>query len=81
MTGQCLKCATLYTWRARRGSKLADRRCACGGELEQSLWQFDSQAPAGGVVFRGRRTGALGHWPNDAVDLKSSTGGKELEGE
>ena len=60
MTAQCVECATLYTWHAYRGSKLADLRCKCGSPLEISASSYEG----GEMLFRGRKSGQIGHWPN-----------------
>lgn len=34
MTARCIDCNKMNSFRNRRGAKLADQRCSCGGKLE-----------------------------------------------
>ncbi len=59
MTAQCLDCATLYNWRAQRGTRLADLRCKCGGNLETTFARFVGKD----LIHIGKKSGRTGHWP------------------
>jgi hypothetical protein len=38
-TAICLQCGAPCRWSARRGTRLADQRCACGGALRQASFE------------------------------------------
>src|SRR5579884_1720209 len=56
-TAICLKCGEPRRWSARRGTRLADRRCACGGSLRQAIFEdgrwvaIDTASPIKGQQY------------------------------
>lgn len=73
-TAICLQCGSPKHWRAQRGRRLADLRCACGGSLRPASWKDGSWiAVAHDSTHKGQRYHTCGVCQRRTLHVRVAT--------